>query len=88
MVEENKSSENDQSGNVVLEGKEITIEELKAYLEMKANAQNRDNLSIFKNSTFLGRCKKGEFNAPKQIVDGNYNVQGNAQKQIRRWNCP
>ena len=38
MVEETKSSENDQSENVVLEGKEVTIEELKAYLEMTVNA--------------------------------------------------
>ena len=65
MVEESKSSEKDQSSNVVLEGKEITIEELKAYLEMTVNAQNRENLTLFKNGKVLGNCKKGEFNAPK-----------------------
>ena len=38
MVEENKSPENDHSDMLILEGKEITEEELKTYLEMTVNA--------------------------------------------------
>ena len=38
MVEENKSPKNDQSDTLILEGKEITKEEFKAYLEMTVNA--------------------------------------------------
>ena len=38
MVEESKSAEKDQSGTLILEGKEITEEELKTYLEMTVTA--------------------------------------------------
>ena len=48
MVEENKSSENDQYEKFIFEGKEITEEELKAFLEMTINAQNRETLNVFK----------------------------------------
>ena len=48
MVEENKSSENDESDTFIFEGKEITEEELKAFLEMTVNAQNRDTMNVFK----------------------------------------
>ena len=47
-AEENKSSENDQPEKLIFEGKEITEEELKAFLEMTVNAQNRDTLAVFK----------------------------------------
>ena len=65
VAEENKSSENDQPEKLIFEGKEITEEELKAFLEMTVNAQNRDTLSVFKSSVILGKCKKVEFNPPK-----------------------
>ena len=48
VAEENKSSENDQPEKLIFEGKEITEEELKAFLEMTVNAQNRDTLAVFK----------------------------------------
>ena len=87
MAEESKLAENDHSGTYIFDGKKITEEEFKAFLEMTVNAQNRDTLNVFKSFIYLGKCKTGEFNAPKQIVDGTDKVQTKTKKQIRRWNC-
>ena len=81
MVEENKSPENDQSDMLILEGKEITEEELKAYLEMTVNAQNKEILNVFRSTQTIGKCKKGEFTAPKTIVDGKGIMQANFYQQ-------
>ena len=57
VAEESKSSENDQPEKLIFEGKEITEEELKAFLEMTVNAQNRDTLAAFKKPNIFVNCK-------------------------------